>query len=75
MTQPYAVTGRGLPRRRQADARSAAALTLRQSAPAEWRRDLPAYAGDPYMDWESRPEPPNEPRMILTEAKPRTHWH
>lgn len=72
MTQHYLVNGRGLPRPRQASARSATALTLRHPAPAEWRRDLPAYAGDPDMDWESRPEPPMEPRLILTEARPRT---
>ncbi len=37
-----------------------APLTLRQMVPPDWHRDRPAFPGDPYMDWESQPEPPGE---------------
>lgn len=41
--------------------RNAEGLSLRQPAPRDWHHDPPAYAGDPYMDWESKPERPGEP--------------
>lgn len=49
--------------------RPAPPLSLRQAAPADWHHDRPAYAGDPDMDWENRPEPPREPRWGLVETK------
>lgn len=39
---------------------SATPLTLRQPAPRDWHHDRPAFAGDPYMDWESEPERPKD---------------
>ncbi|HYG56468.1 MAG TPA: hypothetical protein VD902_00075 [Symbiobacteriaceae bacterium] len=47
-------------------------LSLSQRAPADWHHDRPAFAGDPYMDWESGPEPPKEPRWSLGEGSGRT---
>lgn len=44
-------------------------LSLRQPAPPDWHHDRPAYAGDPFMDWESGPEPPKETRWILSERR------
>lgn len=35
-------------------------LSLKQAVPSDWHRDPPAFAGDPFMDWESAPEPPQE---------------
>lgn len=46
-------------------------LTLRQTVPADWHRDQPAFAGDPFMDWESQPEPPKPARWTLVESSPR----
>lgn len=51
--------------------RATGTLNLHQGAPPDWHRDLPAFAGDPYMDWESKPEQPSEPRLSLTEARDR----
>lgn len=39
---------------------SNAPLTLREIARGDWHNDRPAYTGDPFMDWESEPEPPSE---------------
>lgn len=44
-------------------------LSLRQPAPADWLHDRPAYSGDPFMDWESGPEPPKELRWTFTERR------
>jgi hypothetical protein len=49
-------------------------LSLGRSVPAGWHDDRPAYAGDPDMDWESKPEPPAEPRWDLAEPG-RPHKH
>jgi|GEM_PF-6333578 len=55
-------------------ARRPVALSLR-AVPADWHHDRPAYAGDPYMDWESSPEAPQEPRWTkrLIESGPTQH--
>jgi len=50
-------------------------LTLTQRVPADWHRDRPAYEGDPFMDWESGPEPPREPRMVLAEGSATRKVH
>ena len=52
--------------------RASGTLSLRQGAPPDWHRDVPAFEGDPYMDWESTPEQPVERRLTLTEGKGRT---
>lgn len=49
-------------RRIPAARRSVPSLSLRQTVPADWHDDRPAYAGDPDMDWENKPEPPAEPK-------------
>lgn len=54
--------------------RPAPTLSLGPTVPADWHDDRPAFAGDPFMDWESRPEPPREPRWVLVEAS-RTQKH
>lgn len=46
-------------------------LSLRETVPQDWHHDRPAFAGDPFMDWESRPEPPIEPNLRLAEKRPR----
>jgi hypothetical protein len=56
MTQNVGLMRGGTPSRA-----TAPSLSLRQPAPADWHHDRPAFAGDPYMDWESEPEPPREP--------------
>jgi hypothetical protein len=49
-------------------------LSLERAVPADWHDDRPAYAGDPDMDWEHRPEPPAEPRWVLAETNgPQKH--
>lgn len=54
MTKPYAESKRREPRK-------GGSLTLRQLMPNDWHNDRPAFAGDPFMDWESGPEPPPKP--------------
>ncbi|MFO7273271.1 MAG: hypothetical protein LOD90_11435 [Symbiobacteriaceae bacterium] len=51
-------------------------LSLRKVVPDGWRDEPPAFVGDPFFDWESRPEPPRPDRQIrfgIPQAKrPRT---
>lgn len=72
MTQNYTTGQKREIRRVPSAQRSASLLSLRQTVPADWHRDQPAFAGDPFMDWESQPEPPRESRWPLVEAGPRT---
>lgn len=47
-------------------------LSLRQLVPAGWREERPAFAGDPYFDWESKPEPPRELRLAESPGRSRS---
>ncbi|MFZ5816825.1 MAG: hypothetical protein ACOY93_16285 [Bacillota bacterium] len=47
-------------------------LSLRQLVPAGWHEDRPAYAGDPFFDWESKPEPPRHSRELRFAESPRS---
>lgn len=71
MTQNL-VQEHGGSRRLAAPARRNASLSLRQTVPTDWHHDRPAFAGDPYMDWESQPDPPVESRWgrALASRKP-----
>ncbi|MGE5674758.1 MAG: hypothetical protein ACM3XM_12955 [Mycobacterium leprae] len=60
MTQGSVASVPGTLRRERPSPRNAVTLSLRQPAPADWHRDRPAFAGDPFMDWENSPEPPRE---------------
>ncbi|HEY3367999.1 MAG TPA: hypothetical protein VGK74_23305 [Symbiobacteriaceae bacterium] len=60
MTQNQAKSRREELRREQALRRLVSPLSLQKAVPMDWHRDPPAFAGDPYMDWESVPEPPHE---------------
>ena len=46
-------------------------LSLLRSVPPDWQYDRPAYAGDPFMDWESQPEPPRDPIPLPERPQPR----
>ncbi|MDB4896448.1 MAG: hypothetical protein JWN15_2710 [Firmicutes bacterium] len=70
MTQQYATGSIRDLRRAESAPRSGSPLTLRQTVPADWHRDQPAFAGDPFMDWESLPEPPKSARWTLVESWP-----
>lgn len=39
-------------------------LSLKEVVPHGWRDEPPAFVGDPFFDWESRPEPPRPDRQI-----------
>lgn len=47
-------------------------LSLRQLIPAGWREERPAFAGDPFFDWESQPEPPRERRLLEVPQRGRS---
>lgn len=47
-------------------------ISLKQTAPADWLHDRPAYPGDPFMDWENTPEPPKEYRWIPGLRRPHS---
>lgn len=51
---------------------TAEGLSLRQLAPRDWHHDPPAYAGDPYMDWESTPERPANPGWSVDRDRQNT---
>jgi hypothetical protein len=55
-------------RRPSSSTRSGSKLSLQEMAPADWHHDRPAFAGDPFMDWESQPEPSKEERWSLANA-------
>jgi len=44
-------------------------LSLKEVVPDRWRAEPPAFAGDPFFDWESRPEPPRPDREIRLGVK------
>lgn len=58
--------------KRMASKRAGSSLSLRQLVPAGWHDDGPAFTGDPFFDWESRPEPPRSPREFRLEP-PRSN--
>lgn len=39
-------------------------LSLRHLVPSGWHEEGPAFAGDPFFDWESKPEPPRAQREL-----------
>lgn len=57
--------------RHKAPRKAGSPLSLRQLVPAGWHEERPAFAGDPFFDWESAPEPPRSPRELRLEP-PRT---
>lgn len=74
MTRSHRADNPGVLRPKQ-EGKRPSPISLRHLAPAEWRRDLPAFPGDPFMDWESRPEPPREPRWMLVERTPNQNGY
>ena len=49
-------------------------LSLKEMVPEGWRDERPAFAGDPFFDWESPPEPPHPDRQIrfgVKQSKPQ----
>lgn len=48
-------------------------LTLLRTVPSDWQYDRPAYAGDPFMDWESQPEPPRDAVRMPESPKAPQH--
>lgn len=58
--------------RRTPPRKGSSPLSLNHLVPAGWHEDGPAFTGDPFFDWESKPEAPRSPRELRMEPPPNT---
>lgn len=59
--------------KRMASRKAGSPLSLKHLVPAGWHEDRPAFVGDPFFDWESKPEQPRSPRELRLEFPKHKH--